>query len=248
MSPFRFALRIAGFALLITTTAPGQTADLDDAATAAQITIEDGRAETAPALVEYAPQESRALGSPSGLIGPRRGGGGELPDERRGLDPRVNEIVRVGGALGAVVGLLLVLRLVLRRLGGPLTGGGRPSGVVEVLARYPVARGQQLVLLKMGSRVVLLHQTKTGMTTLSEVADPDEVAALMARVESSDSRRGKAAGFSTLLDRLLVPAREAGDDEFTRTLGASREIEGKVVVDLTRRPRRRRKLARGGGR
>jgi flagellar biogenesis protein FliO len=160
----------------------------------------------------------------------------------------VTEIVRVGGALVAVVALLLVLRVIMRRLGGPLTGGGRPSGVVEVLARYPVARGQQLVLLKMGGRIVLLHQTKTGMTTLSEVTDPDEVAALRARVESSSPPRGgKAAGFSSLLDRLLVPAQTAGDDEFAQTLGTSREIEGKVVVDLTRR-RRRQKSVRGGGR
>ncbi|MHC4083257.1 MAG: flagellar biosynthetic protein FliO, partial [Planctomycetota bacterium] len=195
-----------------------------------------------------APQEGRALGRPTGLIGPRRGGTASPSDRPRGLDPRVNEFVRVGGALGAVVALLLVLRVMVRRLGGPLTGGGRPSGVVEVLARYPVARGQQLVLLKMCGRIVLLHQTKTGMATLSEVTDPDEVAALQARVESSSApRRGGAAGFSSLLDRLLVPARPGSEDEFTQTLGANREIEGKVVVDLTRR-RRRQKAAKGGGR
>ena len=248
MSPFRFALRIAGLALLITTAAPGQAVEPGHAATPPHATQDPDRAETAPGVVELAPQESRALGKPSGLIGPRRGGGGELSNDRQGLDPRVNEIVRVGGALGAVVALLLVLRVMLRRLGGRLTGGGRPSGVVEVLARYPVARGQQLVLLKMCRRIVLLHQARTGMTTLSEVTDPDEVAALLARVDSSSpSRRDRAAGFSSLLDRLLVPGRPAGGDEFARTLGTSREIKGKVVVDLTRRPRRR-KVAQGGGR
>jgi len=248
MSPFRFVLRIAGLALLITTAAPGQIAEPGDAATLPHVTQEPGRAETAPGVAEAAPQEGRALGKPSGLIGPRRGGGEESSNDGQGLDPRVNEILRVGGALAAVVALLLVLRVILRRLGGPLTGGSRPSGVVEVLARYPVARGQQLVLLKMGGRIVLLHQTKAGMTTLSEVTDPDEVAALRARVESSPGPRGGGAGgFSSMLDRLLAPARPAGDDEFARTLGSSREIGGKVVVDLTRR-RRRQKSAKGGRR
>jgi flagellar biogenesis protein FliO len=248
MSLFCFVLRIAGLALLITTAAPGQSVEPGDAAALPHTTQDPDRAETAPGVVEGAPQEGRALGKPTGLIGPRRGGGAAKSNRGQGLDPRVTEIVRVGGALVAVVALLLVLRVIMRRLGGPLTGGGRPSGVVEVLARYPVARGQQLVLLKMGGRIVLLHQTKTGMTTLSEVTDPDEVAALRARVESSSPPRGgKAAGFSSLLDRLLVPAQTAGDDEFARTLGTSREIEGKVVVDLTRR-RRRQKSVRGGGR
>jgi flagellar biogenesis protein FliO len=248
MSPFRFVLRIAALALLITTAAAGQIVEPGDATTPGHTRQDPDRAETAPGIVEHAPQEGRALGTPSGLIGPRRGGGAAESNRGRGLDPRVNEIVRVGGALGAVVALLLVLRVILRRLGGPLTGGGRPSGVVEVLARYPVARGQQLVLLKMCGRIVLLHQTKTGMTTLSEVTDPDEVAALLARVESSSGPRGGGAtGFSSMLDRLLVPARPAGDDEFARTLGTSREIGGKVVVDLTRRPRRR-KQAQGGRR
>ncbi|MHC4775752.1 MAG: hypothetical protein ACYTBR_10880, partial [Planctomycetota bacterium] len=92
MSPFRFVLRIAGLALLITTAAPGQIVDPGDAATPPHATQEPGRAETAPGAVEVAPQEGRALGKPSGLIGPRRGGGGDLSNEGRGLDPRVNEI------------------------------------------------------------------------------------------------------------------------------------------------------------
>jgi hypothetical protein len=127
-----------------------------------------------------------------------------------------------------------------------MAGGGRPSGVLEVLARYPAARGQQLVLLKLADRVVLLHQTRTGMTALSEVSAPDEVAALLARVGSSESRGGEG-GVSSLVRRLLTGTRPAPDDEFARTLGAAGEMQEKVVVDLTRRPRRARS-ARGGGR
>ncbi len=136
------------------------------------------------------------------------------------VDPQRSELVRVGMALGVVVGIMVVLRLAVRRFGGPLTGGGRPSGVLEVLGRYPVARGQHLVLLKLVGRIVLLHQTRHGMAALSEITDPDEVAALLARVEAAG--RSGQTGF-----------------------GAELSAAGNVVVDLTKRPRR--PLGRGAG-
>jgi flagellar biogenesis protein FliO len=248
MSPFRIALWTAGLALLITTTALGQPVEPDGAASRRPASPDLDRAESAPDSLSLAPQESRALGRPRGSAGLRNAGAGGSADGARGLDARVSEIFRVGWALGAVVALLLVVRIVLRRLGGPLAGGRRPSGVLEILARYPVARGQQLVLLKLCGRVVLLHQTKTGMTTLSELSDPDEVAALLGRVGSADGAGGGGAGgFSPLLNRLLAPARRSPEDEFARALGAESEIGGKVVVDLTRRSRRQ-APARGGSR
>ncbi len=135
-------------------------------------------------------------------------------------DPQRSELVRVSMALGVVVGIMVVLRLAVRRFGGPLTGGGRPSGVLEVLGRYPVARGQHLVLLKLVGRIVLLHQTRHGMAALSEITDPDEVAALLARVQ-------------------------AGGRSGQRGFDAELSAAGNVVVDLTKRPRRL--LGRGAG-
>ena len=54
------------------------------------------------------------------------------------------------------------------------TSEGRPAqgSVVEILARYPVGRGQSLIVLRVARRVLLLHQAGTSMTTLSEFADP----------------------------------------------------------------------------
>jgi flagellar biogenesis protein FliO len=260
MSPFRCTLRLVALQVaLIAPAASAQTITLDEPATAGGLQLEPrprpetpearpnepGGAGAAPGPLTLPPQESRGLGEPVGLL--------SLPDDRsrasagapaRRLEPRVGEIARVGSALAAVIGLLLLLRLGLRRLGGPLAGGGRPAGVLEVLARYPIARAQQIVLLKLCGRIVLLHQTRTGLTPLSEVSDPNEVAALLARVESGG--RDGAGGFPSLLDRLLA-RRRAPHDEFARALGRKSELEEKVVVDLTRRPRRRR-AARGGAR
>lgn len=104
-------------------------------------------------------------------------------------------------SVALVVGLILVLaaaaRFLSRRSGsvaammGP--GGRAPSGVIEVLARYPVARGQVLVLLRIDRRVLLLSQNISakggGLTTLSQFDDPSEVAAILqqTRDEASES-------------------------------------------------------------
>jgi flagellar biogenesis protein FliO len=235
MSPFRLVRLLAALAMMI---APAAAADPGAAPVSVPVvTADDQGAESAPPAVPPPPQEALALGLPADAAGPAAGSND--PDRtRRLLDPRFGEFVRVGGALGAVLGLLLIMRLALRRMAGPLAGGRRPSGVLEVLARYPVARAQQLVLLKLSGRIVLLHQSRAGMTALSEITDPDEVAQLLVRVESGTGPGGP--GFSPLLDRLLARAPRSEDEEFIRALGRRSEVDGKEIVDLTRRPRRRR--------
>jgi flagellar biogenesis protein FliO len=236
MSPFRFKAQSAVLALLIAPAAPatpGGPASVPISVPVATPEVE--RAESAPPPVAAPPQEELALGLPAEAAA---GGPGQPSRARRTFDPRLGEFLRVGGALGAVLALLLLTRVMLRRMAGPLAGGRRPSGVLEVLARYPVARGQQLVLLKMSGRIVLLHQSKAGMTALSEVTDPDEVAQLLARVESGSGPGGP--GFPPLLDRLLARTPRSEDETFVRALGRRSEIDGKEIVDLTRRTRRRR--------
>ncbi|MHC4415037.1 MAG: flagellar biosynthetic protein FliO [Planctomycetota bacterium] len=182
------------------------------------------------------PQETRQLGQPApARTTARADESGESSGRHRWLDPRLGEVVRVAGALAVVLGLLVLLRAMLRRVGSSLEGGGRPSGVAEVVARYPVARGQQLVVLKLGRRIVLLHQTKTAMTTLSEMSDPEEVAALLARIESTP-RRGAGGRFQALLHRFANEGR-TGHAFPPRTV-AGADAEGNEVIDLTRRPHR----------
>jgi flagellar biosynthetic protein FliP len=217
MSPLGHTLRLV--ALLMAPIASAQTSGPAAPLPPGPSTAEIESAKDAPGVLMLSPQESRALGQPTGLLSLPGAGDSDEPAgaSARGGDLHPSEFLRVGLALGVVIGLLLLLRLTVRRMGG-LAGGGRPSGVVEVLARYPIARAQQLVLLQLSGRIVLLHQSRAGMTTLSEVTDPDEVASLLAKVESGQRRRGGAS-----------------EDEFARTLGRSAEVGEKVVVDLTRR-------------
>jgi flagellar biogenesis protein FliO len=134
------------------------------------------------------------------------------------------EIVRVGGPLCAVLALLLLLGRAARR-GGAL-GGGRPSGVLAVLGRYPVARGQSLVLLRLGARILLLYQSRCAVTALAEISDADEVAALIARAEGAEERRTRS--FASLLRGL-----EARDRRVSIP-SPLREAEGGEIIDLTR--------------
>ncbi|MEE9128882.1 MAG: flagellar biosynthetic protein FliO [Phycisphaerales bacterium] len=197
-------------------------------------------AETARISVQVPPRESTPLGRPNTIFSarPHDDPSAEKNSVLAVLDPRTNGVIRVAGALALVMVLVLATRSVLKRFGGPLTGG-RPSGVLQVLARFPIGRGQHLVLLQLGRRIVLVHQTKNGMTTLSDVSDPDEVAQLLARVDAGSSEK-RSAGFQTILGRLMAHGpREEWEQFRTGHRGTTRFGDGEVI-DLTRRAPRHR--------
>lgn len=160
------------------------------------------------------PQKSRALDIASGA-------GGDTPAGEP-YDPTQNEVVRVVLALGGVLALILLLRAVLRRMGaasgvGSL-GGRRPSGVLEVLGRFPTGRKQSMVLLKLGRRIVLVHQTPMGMQSLAEVVDPDEVASLLTRVEAGHGVRGGKKPGATLKRIFSAKRSNTSGDQFSNVL------------------------------
>ncbi|MFT3686092.1 MAG: flagellar biosynthetic protein FliO [Phycisphaerales bacterium] len=114
--------------------------------------------------------------------------------------------------LAIVLGVILVASIVFKRAvksGGSLAssmaaGGRAPAGLLEVLGRYPVARGQTLVLLKLDQRVLLLSQTSPsrghagGFQTLSEITDPSDVASILMKVSETEGT-GPAAKFNAML-------------------------------------------------
>ena len=194
------------------------------------------------------PQELLTLGTPPagasavGEEAPRRW----MP----AVSPGVAELIRIGGGLGAVLLLVVVLRLWLRAHGMGSVAAGRPSGVLEILARYPVTRGQTLVVIRFGRRIVLVHQSGGTMQTLSELSDQNEVAQMLGRLESGASGRD-AERFRSVLERFerehersvaAPPTRGAAP----RSAPVSTEGHVIEVVDLTRRGRSR--SAASGGR
>ena len=98
----------------------------------------------------------------------------------------------LAGVIVLIFGVAFVVKKVARQQGGLMAslgpGGRAPSGLLEVLGRYPVARGTTLVLLKLDRRVLLVCQTTgrrlgpgTSMNTLSEITDADEVASILVK-------------------------------------------------------------------
>jgi len=78
------------------------------------------------------------------------------------------------GSLAIVVGLFLLVAWCLRR-GMPKQAPLLPSGILEVLGRAPLVGRQQVHLVRLGNKLLLLAITPGGIETLTEVTDPVEI-------------------------------------------------------------------------
>lgn len=129
-------------------------------------------------------------------------------------------------SLAIVLGLIFGCAAAFRKLSGargPLAAalgraGRSPSGLLEILARYPLGRGQTLVLLRLDRRVLLLSQSVTGrlgcsasFTVLCEVTDPEDVASILGKAQDEEGD-SMAARFRSLLGRFDEPGDELEEE------------------------------------
>ncbi len=129
------------------------------------------------------PPDNQPSGQPAGLSLPPPGRGSGMPlaagDSRQptgksGRPSGLPSLITAGSSLAVVLGLFFVFAWVMRRT----TPGGLtllPSEVVEILGRAPLASRQQVHLLRLGNKLLLVSVTQAGVETLSEVTDPEEV-------------------------------------------------------------------------
>jgi len=161
-------------------------------------------------------------------------------------------IWRTVTALGVVLAVAFGLKWVISRslkgsgmLSAHLGPAGKaPSGVLTVLGRYPIARKQSLVLLKVDRRVLLLAHTESGFQTLSEMTDPEEVASILVATRDDegvsisrrfssmmhDLERDPALGDGALREMPMTPRRiaEARDGATAETVGKSADPVGSL--------------------
>jgi flagellar biogenesis protein FliO len=107
------------------------------------------------------------------------------------------EAWRVILALAIVIGLIFSLRWIGHKF-FPNAGVPRSSGAMKVLTRLVISPKQQLLLIQVGKRVVVVGDSSGQMSAISEIADPDEVASMVAQVaaeRSSVSAKGFGAFF-----------------------------------------------------
>ena len=157
------------------------------------------------------------------------------PGEAPGAPPPSMDYSRVLGALAAVLGLIFLLRW-CSRFFFPTMAGRRATRAVEVLARAPISPKQQIMLIRVGRRVLVVGDSGVQMNSLCEVSDPDEVAALVGQLQ--DERLAPAArAFGSMFGRSRRPfesADESGlggalidEPDETQTVASARdEISG----------------------
>jgi flagellar biogenesis protein FliO len=110
-----------------------------------------------------------------------------------------SSLIGVMASLAVVIGLLVLVLWVMRRA---LPGGTRklPTEVLDVLGYAPLGNRQQMQLLRLGNKLLLVSVTATGAETLTEVTDPDEVEHLT-KLSRQPATATPAASFRQLLDQ-----------------------------------------------
>ncbi len=127
-------------------------------------------------------------------------------------------VLKTLGALGLVIALVLVLRVILQRFNKYTPGGA--EGMVEVLGRSGIGPKTNVLFLRIDRRIVVVAQGSTGLDTLVEITDPQEVAALMARFASARPK-SLSEGFRGVLQRF----------DKDHTAAGAVEVEASVVPD-----------------
>lgn len=137
--------------------------------------------------------------------------------------------VTVASSLAVVLGLFLVVAWAMRRT---VPGGAvvLPSDVVEVLGRAALAGKAQVHLVRCGSKLLLVSLSPTGVETLTEITDPDEVDRLAGLCREAQPGSATAA-FRQVLQQFAAPGASGasgmeGDDVRLANAGVPRGRHG----------------------
>jgi flagellar biogenesis protein FliO len=111
--------------------------------------------------------------------------GKHSPQQKPSVNPLVGTdsgALRIVGALGVVLGCIFIVRWAGKKVLGLQTPGSG-GGVVQILSRTSVSPRQQLMLIQVGRRIVLVANCGVQMNALCEISDPDEVASLAGQLQ-----------------------------------------------------------------
>jgi len=132
----------------------------------------------------------------------------------------VQTLAALGGVLLLILGLSQLFKRLARSQGGLVgkigAGGNAPTGILEVIGRYPIGSGMTLVVLKFDQRVLLVanstatrgkHARGASMQTLCELSDPEDVASVLLKSRSSSGET-----IARSFERALQEADDLTDD------------------------------------
>lgn len=121
-----------------------------------------------------------------------RGKTSKSTTSRLTLSNPTESLITMGGSLCVVLTLFFGLAWLTRR-GLPKGTGKLPGEVVEVLGKAPLVKGQELQLIRVGQRLVLICVTAHGAETLTEIVERTEVDRLAAICRSNNPSSMTAA-------------------------------------------------------
>lgn len=145
---------------------------------------------------------------------PKAAGTPATPANASGFD-----LPRVAGALAIVLALIFALRWILRRSMSATLQPGATSAV-QVLSRSPLSPRQQLLLLRVGRRLLVVSDCNGQLSSLSEISDPDEVAALVGQLRD-EKRTSPSGSFGNLLGMWRRGGEDAERDDDVDAVNAA---------------------------
>jgi len=147
----------------------------------------------------------------------------EKSGTRTALTRPAESLITVGGSMCVVLSLFFGLAWLTRR-GMPRGIGKLPGEVIEVLGKSPLVKGQELQLVRVGARLLLICVTPGGCETLTEITDDAEVDRLSAICRAHSSTSVTAAFNQVLSGVGREPAAGFAGDARTR----SQRREGRI--------------------
>jgi flagellar protein FliO/FliZ len=102
------------------------------------------------------------------------------------------------GALAVVICLILILARIFRRH-APLFSQALPAEALEVLGRRFVDQRQSIVLLRIGSRILVVGSSAAGLQGIGELTDPVEVDLIAGMCRGTRTGYGIRTSFLSLL-------------------------------------------------
>jgi flagellar biogenesis protein FliO len=129
-------------------------------------------------------------------------------------------------AMALVLGLIAIFRYFVVKI-FPTARASASTSAVRVLARAPLAVRQQVVLIQVGRRVIVVGDSAGQLTALSQIDDPDEVAALLGQIENTPPA-ASVERFSSLFRKQRQPF---NNDFNSSDVNASAPVQQNMIAE-----------------
>lgn len=162
---------------------------------------------------------------------------GATKDSPRGKDAGLT-ISTLFTALTLVVLLMLGLAKLFSKR-NPFLAPGIPREAVDVLGRRTVDPRSSIYVVRVGAKVLLLGSSSNGLTSLSEITDPIEVATLTSLCRGVETDRPTfGEWFLSLFGRKIHRDTRTFGERFGESLFHEAELNGQPISSLTVSPSR----------